>query len=156
MLSYRSQPSFGIVCGKMCQVKFFFLLSPPFVSPHGFNPVQVCSSDFSSPQEIKKISQIRQVANNLCRAAECQIFSSVPEAVGDLIDCDTICALDWYSVAAPLACVCCASLLPANSAEACRAERFESIFILWLVLDLPLKDEGKRKKEVLWIKEAVQ
>lgn len=94
VLSYRSQPSFGIVCGKMCQVKFFFLLSPPFVSPHGFNPVQVCSSDFSSPQEIKKISQIRQVANNLCRAAECQIFSSVPEAVGDLIDCDTICALD--------------------------------------------------------------
>lgn len=38
-----TQPSFGIVCGKMCQVKFFFLPSPC-----------VCSSDFASPQEIKR------------------------------------------------------------------------------------------------------
>lgn len=80
-----TQPSFGIVCGKMCQVKFFFLPSPC-----------LCSSDFASPQEIKKkkkSAQIQQVANKLCRVAECQIFSSVPDAVGDLIDGDTICAL---------------------------------------------------------------
>lgn len=43
-----TQPSFGIVCGKMCQVKFFFLPSPC-----------LCSSDFASPQDIKKKKKIR-------------------------------------------------------------------------------------------------
>lgn len=77
-----TQPSFGIVCGKMCQVKFFFL-PPPCL----------CSSNFASPQELKKKpSHIQQVANKLCRAAECQIFSSFPDTVGDLIDGDTMCA----------------------------------------------------------------
>lgn len=119
-----TQPSFGIVCGKMCQVKFFFLPSPC-----------VCSSDSASPQEIKrekKSAQIQQVANKLCRAAECQIFSSVPDAVGDLIDGDTICALR-----PPLGGGCSSGFVfvpsrsfPANSAVACRAERFlRAVFI---------------------------
>lgn len=120
-----TQPPFGIVCGKMCQVKFFFLLSPC-----------VCSSDFASPQEIKrekkKSSQIQQVANKLCRAAECQIFSSVPDAVGNLIDGDTICALrpslggcsTGFVFVPPRS-------FSANSAVACRAERFGKLISFW-------------------------
>ncbi len=56
VLCHRIQPclqsSFGIVCGKMCQVKFFPFLPYAHFS---FAPVQVCSCDFSSP--LKKVAE---------------------------------------------------------------------------------------------------